>query len=618
MRRLILIAAILFPTLGISQPPPNLMFVNIDGTPTAVQSDLTTGQLGYDPPSILAKCKNGALTVDCDFSGSSSGSGPVLLTGATSRFDMLPAHISGSTLQDQSGSGNNGTFSPNPPTSIPAGLVFAINTGVSLPAALNTTRTFVVGIYIPPLPSNNTNYTAGFGSIYGASQGTSGYSFLNAYSSSNTFFGQNDLFAPSSFAGGAFAAACNLWVTGYHVYAVTLGTNTSTDPDVLYLDGQPCQTNSTVASASSGVMSAGNYYLGAPIANTFANQGFIGTMYFAETFSTELTPANVSSESGSISAIVASRGVPTTPQRVIPGTPTLIASGDSITFGFGLSPSAAWPFNLTLTNQSYSIRNLGITGVELHAISGSMSDREDTLCVNPAGPTVDILFAGTNDLVGTIFTPANTLTALAGAVQSAHKAGCVVGVGTMISRNGIDSLKDTYDALILTNWKSIGADFLVDFAADPRLGADGASLNPNPTACGGTTCFQGDATHPTATGQLVLASEASNALNYAFGSNAGNPNIVTSNTYQMLAGDGVITAAMTGNAAYTLPECAGQTGAIYTINNPQSTFTLSVVGLSASEPINGFTTAQTIPSNSTVNIRDVANPKTTAGCHWVM
>lgn len=549
--------------------------------------------------------------------GAGSG-GPTFLTGATSRYDMLPIHISGSSLLDQSGSGNNGTFGSTAPTSIPTGLVFSNPSGVSLPSVLNNTRTFLVALYIPPLPSNNTGYTPGYNSILSPSQGAGGFALLNSYSIANSFLGNGDAFAPSIFAGGTFGRACNTMVSGYHVFGVTLGTNTSSDPDVIYVDGVPCSSYNYSASASSGVMSSGNYFLGSTAANTFANLGIVGTLYFSETFSTELTPAQVATEAGAISNSVASRGVPLTPTPIGLALPEIIGSGDSITYGFGATTS--WIANLTLTNQpTYVINNLGITGIFLQAIDGSMSNREVPLCPNVGGPTIDILFAGTNDIASTIWTPAQTLIFLSGAIQQAKKAGCVVGIGTMISRNGFDTQKDTYDALILTNWKALGADFVVDFAADPKFGADGASLNPNPTACSGGTCFQSDNTHPTTAGQIIMGADASNAFNYYFGYNKSNPNIVTTNSYSMVAGDGYVTANPSGAATYSLPDCTGQSGAVYSINNPQSTHTLSVVGLnSTTQPINGLATTISIPSNATALITDVPNAKTVSGCHWDM
>jgi hypothetical protein len=106
-------------------------------------------------------------------------------------------------------------------------------------------------------------------------------------------------------------------------------------------------------------------------------------------------------------------------------------------------------------------------------------------------------------------------------------------------------------------------------------------------------------------------------LNYYFGSKIANPTVVTASTYQVLSGDGAVTAAPTASAAYTLPDCVGPSGETYTISNPQSAFPLTITGKTG-QPINGLTTAITVPSNSTVTLRDVANPKTVSGCHWVM
>jgi hypothetical protein len=149
----------------------------------------------------------------------------------------------------------------------------------------------------------------------------------------------------------------------------------------------------------------------------------------------------------------------------------------------------------------------------------------------------------------------------------------------------------------------------VDFAANPLLGADGASTS--------STYFQADGTHPTEVGQGLLAAAFSNVLNYTYGFNRSNPNVVTSNTYQMLSGDGAITAAPTANAAYTAPDCTGPSGAEYVISNPQAAFTVSIVGGSG-QPINGLTTPIVIPSNSSITLHDVPNPKNVSGCHWTM
>ena len=150
----------------------------------------------------------------------------------------------------------------------------------------------------------------------------------------------------------------------------------------------------------------------------------------------------------------------------------------------------------------------------------------------------------------------------------------------------------------------------IDLAvAAEALGADGAYSN--------ATYFNSDGTHPTTAGHALLAAALSNVLNYTYGFNKSNPNVITATSYQMLSGDGAITAAPTANAAYTAPDCMGPSGVEYVISNPQSAFTVSITGKSG-ESINGLTTPIVVPSNGTITLRDVPNPKSVSGCHWVM
>jgi len=341
-------------------------------------------------------------------------------------------------------------------------------------------------------------------------------------------------------------------------------------------------------------------------------------MYRMVVYPTPLSGTAVSQLSSQIVAEIASRGVSLKPPTVPQGNPQLYAIGDSITYGAGVS--TPWPSLLSLVNQqSYTVNNYGIGGMTLLGISGSESNRVAPQCANAFGPNVAIVYAGTNDFnylsAGVSADSLSTFAELTGEIQTLRLAGCKVFVGTMISRgdnanNGQtwDANKNAYDALILTGAKTVGADGIIDFAANPLLGADGANSD---------AYFNADHIHPLQTGQALLASAASNSLNYYFGSKLANPTVVTSNAYQMLSGDGAVTAAPTANANYTMPDCVGPSGESYTISNPQSAFAVTIAG-KANQPINGLTTAITVPSNSTVVLRDVPNPKTSSGCHWVM
>jgi hypothetical protein len=89
----------------------------------------------------------------------------------------------------------------------------------------------------------------------------------------------------------------------------------------------------------------------------------------------------------------------------------------------------------------------------------------------------------------------------------------------------------------------------------------------------------------------------------------------------MTAADGVVSlAGVTAAGNLKLPDCTGQSGATYRINNPQSAFAITVSPLNSSQLINGpsFGSAVTVPANGTLTLRDVPNPKTASGCHWEM
>ena len=70
----------------------------------------------------------------------------------------------------------------------------------------------------------------------------------------------------------------------------------------------------------------------------------------------------------------------------------------------------------------------------------------------------------------------------------------------------------------------------------------------------------------------------------------------------------------------TLPDCTGQSGALYRVNNPQSAFAVSVKTGNANQLINGLAAATTVtvPANGMLTLRDVPNPKAVSGCHWEM
>src|SRR6185312_4657897 len=175
---------------------------------------------------------------------------------------------------------------------------------------------------------------------------------------------------------------------------------------------------------------------------------------------------------------------------------------------------------------SYTINNWGVPSALLQDETGSEPNRVGQQCQTAEGPAVAIVFSGTNDFLSSGITAQQVVSNDMGEVQTLKRSGCQVFVATMLSRFygslDMDPDKDAFDEQLLGQAKAMGADGVVDFAADPNLGADGAYAS--------TTWFN-DQTHPTTAGQVRLGQIASNSLNYYYGYTAAQPHLVTANTY---------------------------------------------------------------------------------------
>jgi hypothetical protein len=121
-------------------------------------------------------------------------------------------------------------------------------------------------------------------------------------------------------------------------------------------------------------------------------------------------------------------------------------------------------------------------------------------------------------------------------------------------------------------------------------------------------------------GTNLEAAAVSAAMNAYFGTTAAAPTMATTATYSMLTGDTYLLAAPTGAQTITLPDCTGQSGAKYTINNSQSTYAVTLKTLLSIQPINGIdysSTGTIIPANSSYQVTDRPLPLSTSGCVWM-
>lgn len=107
---------------------------------------------GIHPSNVSRQVHEWTLVVDCSFSSTPTLVGD-LATGVIADYQFNSG--TGTILVDNSGNGNNGTFGSgaNAPAWVQGGVGFTGQTseGISLPAAVNAAKTFVIAAYWSPI-----------------------------------------------------------------------------------------------------------------------------------------------------------------------------------------------------------------------------------------------------------------------------------------------------------------------------------------------------------------------------------------------------------------------------------------------------------------------------------
>lgn len=221
---------------------------------------------------------------------------------------------------------------------------------------------------------------------------------------------------------------------------------------------------------------------------------FPGEISTVELFATSHPKATVGARTLLIERRLSGRGV------TLPAKTSYIAfDGDSITAGVGAT---------TLKDGWNGVACRAVQATSDIAAFGSMATSSATVATLVArAATIDaalssraknILFVlvGTNNIAaGT--TPATTVAALKSYCLARVAAGWSVIVGTSISRTGYDTQIQEYNSLIKADASFYSA--VCDFAAEPLLGATGASAN--------ATYFV-DGVHPTTAGHALMGTIA--------------------------------------------------------------------------------------------------------------
>jgi hypothetical protein len=405
-------------------------------------------------------------------------------------LNFLPAYISGTTVTDISGNGNNAALctGAGAPSLNSLGVSFQSNPNscINLPTATNNLRSFEFSFFQNATGMQGNQYTDLLGP--------------NASSTSATILMGNYQNTTDKWGGAAgislFNNASNAVTTstytytpaGNHTVIVTYGTNSSTDPDHVYFDGTEISPYLNQG-ANSRTLGTGYYVLGlngvlglAPNINLYE---FLG-------YTTELTAAQAAQETAATFGDMTLRGTspPTTTWSAY--GPRFDAYGDSLTYCFDSTAGYCWVGSMTLPSYvpTFAITNYGNPGKTSQYVLSTTATIGITNCGANTGPNVAAIFDGTNDFSNlNLTTPALTSQTIAKQIAVLKSAGCKVLVGTMISRVGsaqggtVNGLswaqnKNGLDPIIRQNWQAWGADGLLDFAADPSLGCDYCAGSP--------------------------------------------------------------------------------------------------------------------------------------------
>ena len=422
---------------------------------------------------------------------------------------------------------------------------------------------------------------------------------LSVVEGGNSYYGSHPAVAHN----GSYNGQSNDTLQGTHTFALTLGTNASTDPDHFYLDGVET-TYIGARGASAGLATAAYQVCGVQSGYpTF----FPGSLYYFEAFSDEKTPTQIAQETNAVTQIVQSRGVAF---KTVPN-PTIkdlyIAVGDSLTNGEGVSPSSQF----IAPSDAFDVLTYGLGNLDTDDLFELFDAREAMAYRHNAGRNVLRLWAGTNDVSTRGRTPQQALDGIRAYCRKAKAAGFQTIVSDMISRMGNDTNMLALDSLLTT--QDTGCDLVLDLASNPLLGAVGANTN--------TTYYQSDNTHLTQAGQQnIVAPAETRAINLLEQLKSSNTSpTVTAATYTMADYDLYLPISPALNSvAATLPDCNYFTGLTRSIKNLQSTGSNAVTVAPASgQLIDGSASAVTIANGATLVLRQIVPNRTTAGCMWV-
>ena len=183
---------------------------------------------------------------------------------------------------------------------------------------------------------------------------------------------------------------------------------------------------------------------------------------------------------------------------------SIVAIGDSIGAGYGLPAGENFPtYTPALVPRTASLALNDSTAGETCATHITNIATDEAALVG-GDVNVAVIECGLNDLAQGA-SAATTASRIATICADMHTAGFTVAVVTL-SRAGTvsDTLVDGTNALLVSGFRAMGCDLLVNMSADPHYG-ESATLTD-------TTWYQSDHVHPTDLGQHYWAGSVAAAI----------------------------------------------------------------------------------------------------------
>lgn len=442
-----------------------------DATSSTGSVGLTLATVNSSPgtfaPSTIVVDAKGRVTAVTALTGVDN----VVSSGLLAQYRILPSE-NPCALVDYSGNGNTGTgcVGTSPTIIATTGGINLPGTGASvLPSTLSSTGlTFQVFATAQATSSPNAGAYTGFFCMTPTT--SNGLSF-----NLSSFVGGTNATGLGSFSGGTWHTTSDALADGTGMFSLVLS-----NPDVIYVNSTAAGPDTT--GNSIGASATGSFQLGGCLEPPYSYMG--GKIYYMLVYNRALTAGEVAANAAAVQQALLLRGV----SAGMGATPTtnnnLVAAGDSITYGYG---AVSYSSLITLNGSTWTKTNRGLSGIEMAALAVNGALDADVLYQPLSGQNVVAIWAGTNDISNTK-TAAATLSALQSYCNGRQVRGFRCLLATMIARGGLDAQKNQFNAVVRSGWKTI-SDGLIDVAADPNLGADGAATN--------TTYFQSGQIHPT-------------------------------------------------------------------------------------------------------------------------